>query len=147
MKVILIEEVSGKGKIGDIINVSNGYARNYLFPRKLAEEATPQKLNAAKIRIAAAKHKKDLEKMNADDVVADLEGKTIEIIGKHGDGSRLFGAVTAKEISAALKDTHGYDIDKKKFSVPVIKELGEYDVTVKVYAEASAKIKVIVKDA
>jgi large subunit ribosomal protein L9 len=147
MKVILIEDVAGKGKAGDIVNVNDGYARNFLFPRKLAKEATPQNLNAANIRLAAAKHKKDVEKMSAEEVAKDLEGKTVEVAGKHGDGGRLFGAITAKEIAAAVKEKFGYDIDKKKFNVPTIKELGEYDVSVKVYAEVSTKIKVVVQDA
>jgi len=147
MKVILIENVQGKGNAGDIVNVSDGYARNFLFPRKLAKEATPQNLNAANIRIAAAKHKKEVDKQNAEDIAKELSGATVEIIGKHGDGGRLFGAITAKEVATALKEKYGYDIDKKKFTVPTIKELGEYDVLVKVYAEVSTQIKVVVKDA
>jgi large subunit ribosomal protein L9 len=147
MKVILMEDVQGKGKAGDIVNVSNGYARNFLFPKKLAAEATSQNLNAAQQKINANKHKKAVEKSNAEDVAKELEGATVEVEGKHGEGGRLFGAITAKEIAAALKDKFGYDIDKKKFTVPTIKELGEYDVNVKVYAEVSTNIKVVVKDA
>lgn len=147
MKVILMENVQGKGKAGDIVSVNDGYARNFLFPKKLAKEATPQNLNAAKLRIAAIDHKKAVDKQNAEEVAAELSGAVIKINGKRGDSGRLFGAVTSKEVAAALKEQLGYDIDKKKFTVPTIKELGEYEVTVKVYADTSAKIKVIVEDA
>ncbi|HBU11695.1 MAG TPA: 50S ribosomal protein L9 [Clostridiales bacterium] len=147
MKVILLETVQGKGKTGDIVTVSDGYARNYLFPKKLATEATPQNLNAAKQKIAAAKYKKEVEKENAEEVAKELSGLELHIAAKHGEGGRLFGAVTAKEIAAALKEKAGYDIDKKKFTVPTIKEVGEYEVGVKVYAEISTKIKVVVEDA
>ncbi|MDL2236749.1 50S ribosomal protein L9 [Christensenellaceae bacterium OttesenSCG-928-K19] len=147
MKVILLENVQGKGKAGDIVMVSDGYARNFLFPKKLATEATAQNLNAAKQKIAAAKHKKEVEKENAEEVAKELNGMEIKIAAKHGEGGRLFGAVTAKEIAAALKEKTGYDIDKKKFTVPTIKEVGEYEVAVKVYAEVSTQIKVVVEDA
>lgn len=147
MKVILLEDVSGKGKAGDIVNVSDGYARNFLFPKKLAQEATAGNLNAAKQRLAAKEHKKAVDKQNAQDVAKELNGKTVTIKGKRGDGGKLFGAVTAKEIAAALKDQYGYDIDKKKFTVPTIKELGEYDIPIKLYAEVSTGIKVNVVDA
>jgi large subunit ribosomal protein L9 len=146
MKVILLEAVQGKGKAGDIVNVSNGYARNFLFPRKLAQEATAQNLNAAQIRNAAAKHKKEVDQQNARDVAAELDGAVVNVTGKHGEGGRLFGAITAKEIAAALKDQYGYEIDKKKFTVPTIKELGAYDVHVKLYAEVSVQIRVVVQD-
>ncbi len=146
MKVILNADVAGKGKTGDIVNVSDGYARNFLFPKKLAREATTQNLNAASIKIAAAKHKKDVEKKNAQQLAKDLEGSTLTIAAKRGDGGKLFGAITAKEIAATLKEKYDLEIDKKKFSVPVIKELGEYDISVKIYAEVSTKIKVVVVD-
>lgn len=147
MKVILLENVSGKGKAGDIVTVSDGYARNFLFPRKLAQEATAGNLNAAKQKLKAREHKKAVDKQNAQDVAKELTDKTVTIKGKRGDGGKLFGAVTAKEIAAALKDQYGYDIDKKKFTVPTIKEIGEYTVPVKLYAEVSTKIKVNVVDA
>lgn len=146
MKVILNEDVQGKGIAGDIVNVSNGYARNYLFPRGLAREATPQNLNAASQKIAAAKARREREKKSAQDIAKELEGVEITLAGKHGSGGKLFGAITAKEIAQAIEEKFGYDIDKKKFSVPTIKEVGEYDVGVKVYAEVSTTIKVKVVD-
>ena len=147
MKVILNEDVPGKGAAGDIVNVSDGYARNYLFPRKLAREASAQNLNAANQKIAAAKARRDREKKSAQELAKELEGTRITVPAKRGNGGKLFGAVTAKEIAQAIEQKYGIAIDKKKFSVPVIKELGTNDVQVKVYAEVSTKIQVDVVDA
>lgn len=147
MKVILNDDVPGKGNAGDIVTVSDGYARNYLFPRKLAREANKQNLNAAQQTIAAARHKREKAKKDAQEVARELEGSTVTIKAKRGNGGKLFGAVTAKEVADAIAERYGLEIDKKKFNVPVIKELGEYDVTVKVFAEVSTKIKVEVVDA
>ncbi|MBD5559545.1 MAG: 50S ribosomal protein L9 [Clostridia bacterium] len=147
MKVILNEDVAGKGKAGDIVTVSDGYARNYLFPRKLAREANKANLNAAEQTIAAARHRHEKAKQDAQQVARDLEGSTVTIKAKRGNGGKLFGAVTAKEVADAIADRYGFEIDKKKFNVPVIKELGTYDVSVKVFAEVSTKIKVEVVDA
>lgn len=147
MKVILNEDVPGKGIAGDIVNVSNGYARNYLFPRKLAREATSQNLNAAAQKIAAAKAKRERDKKSAQELAKELEGSTITIAAKRGNGGKLFGAVTAKEVAQAIEDKYGLTIDKKKITVPVIKELGTYEVQVRMYAEVATKIKVEVVDA
>lgn len=147
MKVILNDDVPGKGSAGDIVNVSDGYARNFLFPRKLAREASKQNLNAAQQTIAAAKHKREKAKSDAQQVARELEGSTVTIKAKRGNGGKLFGAVTAKEVADAIADRYGLEIDKKKFNLPVIKEIGVYDVTVKVFAEVSTKIKVEVVDA
>ena len=138
MKVILTEDVKGKGKTGDIVNVSDGYARNFLFPKKLAKQATAQNLNAANIAHAA-------EKQDAKELAERISGMTLTIQAKHGGNGKLFGAITAKEIAAALSKEIGVEIDKKKVSAPNIKELGEYDVSVKVYAEVSTAFKVEVK--
>ena len=128
MKVILNADVKGKGKKGEVVTVSDGYARNYLFPKNLAKEATPQNLNAAKVAQDAAKHRKD---------------KKIQVKAKCGEGTRLFGAVTAAEVAEAIREALGIEVDKKKIALSGgIKELGTYDVTVKIYAEVSAKIKV-----
>lgn len=146
MQVILNEDLPGKGKKGDIIKVSDGYARNYLFPKKLAHEANAANLNSANQKLAAVKHRKETEKKNAQEVAKELEGNTVVVKGKRGNGGKLFGAITAKEIAQAIEDKYGLSIDKKKFTVPVIKEIGVYDVAVKVYAEVSTKIKVQVVD-
>ena len=143
MKVILNADVKGKGKKGEIVNVSDGYARNFLFPKNLAKEATAQNLNAAKVAQDAAKHKKLVEKAEALALAEKLSGKTVQLKAKCGEGNRLFGAVTAAEVAEALKQSMGIEVDKKKIALSGgIKELGTYDVTVKVYAEVSATIKV-----
>lgn len=147
MKVILNEDVKGKGKKGDIVNVSDGYARNFLFPKKLAKEATAENLNAVKIAKEAQKHKKDVEKQSAATTAQQIKGLTVTVLAKTGESGRLFGAITAKEVAASLKEEHGIDIDKRKFVMDHIKETGEYTVQVKVYAEISADLKVIVKEA
>lgn len=146
MKVILTEDVQGKGKAGDIVNVSDGYARNFLFPKKLATQATAQNLNAANIAIAAEKHRKDEEKKDAKVLAERISGMTLTIHAKHGGNGKLFGAITGKEIAAALSEELGETIDKKKVSAPNIKELGEYSVSVKVYAEVSTAFTVEVVD-
>ncbi len=146
MKVILTEDVKGKGKAGEIVNVSDGYARNFLFPKKLAKQATAQNLNAANIAIAAEKHRKDEEKKDAKALAERISGMVLTIPAKHGENGKLFGAITGKEIAAALSAELGEEIDKKKVAAPNIKELGEYDVSVKVYAEVSTAFKVEVVD-
>ncbi len=147
MKVILTQDVKGQGKTGDIVNVSDGYARNFLFPKKLAKEASSQNLNAANIAIAAQKHKKEVEKSDAKELADKMSGMVVTIPVKCGANGKLFGGITAKEVAIALLEEHKIEIDKKKFSVPNIKEIGEYDATVKVYAEINTKIKVVVVDA
>lgn len=143
MKVILNADVKGKGKKGEIVNVSDGYARNFLFPKNLAKEATAQNLNAAKVAQDAAKHKKLVEKAEALALAEKLSGKTVQLKAKCGEGNRLFGAVTAAEVAEALKQDMGIEVDKKKIALSGgIKELGTYDIAVKVYAEVSATIKV-----
>ncbi len=143
MKVILNADVKGKGKKGEVVTVSDGYARNYLFPKNLAKEATPQNLNAAKVAQDAAKHRKLVEKAEALALAEKLSDKKIQVKAKCGEGTRLFGAVTAAEVAEAIQEALGIEVDKKKIALSGgIKELGTYDVTVKIYAEVSAKIKV-----
>ena len=147
MKVILNEDVKGQGKKGEIVNVSDGYARNYLFPKKLAREANAENLNAAKLAKNAVAHKLDVEKQNAMDLAKKMKGLTVTVSAKTGGAGKLFGAITAKEVAKALLDEHGIEIDKRKFVMENIKEIGEYSVQVKVYAEISTNMKVIVKEA
>jgi len=143
MKVILNEDVKGTGKKGDIVNVSDGYARNYLFPRKLAKEASAANLNAAKIAEKAAKHKKEVERQEAIELGNNLRDKVLTVKGKCGEGTRLFGSITSAEIARAIQDTYGIEVDKKKILLSEqIKELGEYTVQVKVYAEMQVPVKI-----
>lgn len=146
MKVILLSDVKGQGKKGEIVNVSDGYARNYLFPRNLAQEATAQNLNSAQVKQEAAAHKKEVEKKNAEQLAKQLENKGISIRAKCGSTGRLFGAITNAEIAEALNEQLGLALDKKKVALQnPIKELGEYTVSVKLYAGVQATIKVKVE--
>ena len=147
MKVILKEDVKGQGKKGEIVNVSDGYARNYLFPRNLAQEATAQNLNSAQVKQEAAAHKKEMEKKNAQEMAKQLENKGVVIKAKCGSTGRLFGAITNAEIAEALNQQTGLELDKKKVVLAnPIKELGEYTVTVKLYAGVQATIGLKVEE-
>ena len=147
MKVILLKDVKGQGKKGEIVNVSDGYARNYLFPRNLAQEATAQNLNSAQVKQEAAAHKKEMEKKNAQEMAKQLENKGVVIKAKCGSTGRLFGAITNAEIAEALNQQTGLELDKKKLVLAnPIKELGEYTVTVKLYAGVQATIGLKVEE-
>lgn len=148
MKVILTEDIKGTGYIGDILSVSDGYARNYLIPHGLAKEATPQNLNIAKQQQKANENRKMLERLSAEDAAKKLSGLKVTITAKCGENNRLFGSVTAKEISDAILRQHGIEIDKKKIVMDDhIKELGEFPMQIKIFAGISANITVIVKAA
>lgn len=142
MKVILNADVKGQGKKGDIIEVSDGYARNFLIKKNLASEATAGAINEANQQKAAELKRKQAEKEEADKTAKALSGKEIIVTVKCGNNGKIFGSVTSKEISEELLK-YGFDIDKKKIVLKEpLKSVGLYDVEVKVYAEISAKIKV-----
>ncbi|ABI69823.1 50S ribosomal protein L9 [Syntrophomonas wolfei] len=145
MKVILIQEVKNLGKAGEIKEVSDGYARNFLIPRGLAEEATKGKVKESEEKKLKMQRKKEKELSEAEKLKEKLQGKTISIKARAGGADRLFGAVTSREISEILQQELGIVIDKKKIELPQpIKQLGEYKVKVKVYPSIQAEIKVIV---
>lgn len=146
MKVLLLKDVKGKGKAGEVINLNEGYARNFIIPNGLGKEADKQTINAVNIKMAADAHRKDVEKAQAKELAKEIEKLSVTIVGKAGANGKFFGAVTGKEISDALKEQHNIDIDKKKVVLKdAIKAAGEYNVTLKVYSEVSATLKVIVK--
>ena len=147
MKVILLSDVKGQGKKGEIVNVSDGYARNFLFPRNLAQEANAQNLNSAQVRQDAAAHKKAVEKKNAEELAAQLADRGVTIQAKCGSTGRLFGAITNAEIAEALSAQTGLDIDKKKVVLQnPIKELGTYTVTLKLDAGVQTNIRLTVQE-
>lgn len=146
MKVVLLEDVKGKGKKGELCNVSDGYARNFLFPKKLAVEADNAALNELKSREEAKAHHKKEEIAVANETAARLNGQTIVINAKAGSGGRLFGAVTSKEIAAEIKAKLGIEIDRKKMNVADIKGFGEYTAEIKLYQGISAKLTVKVTE-
>ncbi len=141
MEVILLQDVKTLGKKNQIVKVSDGYARNFLFPKKLAVEATAVNKNAVEIHNKAEEDKRRYEKARAEEDKSNLEKQTLTIKAK-GSQSKLFGAITSKEIADALEKQSGLSIDKKKISVTNIKTYGEYTAEVKLYPEIAAKITV-----
>ena len=144
MKVILLQDVKKLGKKGDVIEASDGYARNYLFPRKLAEEATANALHVVNAKKENERKKKLAELEAAQKLAAELKGKEVTIDAKAGDNGRLFGAITNKYIAEVINNKFNLSIDKKKIVVNTIKVAGEYEVEVKLYPEVSTKMKVII---
>lgn len=146
MKVILLKDIKGTGKKGDIINASDGHARNFLFPRGLAKVATDGNVSAL------SHQKKSADKKSAEDLAAaqalatKIEAIELKFVTQAGDGGRLFGSITSKEIASTLKKEHGIAIDKKKIVMDgPIKVLGTEEIKVKVYPKVSAKLKVKVE--
>lgn len=144
MKVILLKDVKKIGKKGDVINTSDGYARNYLFPRKLAEEATDANLHILNNKIENERKQKLAEIEAAQKVANELKGKEIKINTKIGENGKLFGAITSKDIAQEIKDQYKVEVDKKKIVMDTIKVAGEYEIEVKLYPEVSTKMKVII---
>ncbi len=148
MKVILNADVKGQGKKGQIVNVSDGYARNFLFPKNLAKEATADNLNAAKIKEAADIARLAREKAAAEDLAKKLSELVVEVRAKAGSNGRLFGSITATDISDALKKQHKIEIDRHKIVLEDnIKQFGTYEVKAKLYSEVSGKLRVKVCEA
>ena len=148
MKVILQQDVKGKGKKGQTIEVSDGYARNYLLPRKLALEATPDNLNAYNIKEKACLAQIEREKDQARDTGRQLEGTTVRISARSGGAGKLFGAVTSKEIADALSQQCGITVEKNKIvQNEPIKTFGSFPVKVRLGYEVSANITVEVSEA
>ena len=146
MKVILTQDVKGKGKKGEIKNVSDGFAKNFLLPQKMAVEATAANLNAAKGKQESIQYHKDMEEENAKKLAEKIAQISLNISAKAGENGKLFGSVTSKELSEILKKEHGFDIDKRKFVLPDgIKSEGTYTVDIKLHPGIVAKLKVTVK--
>ena len=147
MKVILTQDVKNLGKKGEMVSTSDGYARNFLFPRKLAIEANAQAMTELKNREDSQNHKIKVEKENATQAAAKLNGKTIKITAKAGQGGRLFGSITSKQVAEEIKKQYKIDIDKRKVVLECdIKEFGTYSAEVKLYSGISAKIDVQVSE-
>ncbi|MCI5652298.1 MAG: 50S ribosomal protein L9 [Ruminococcus bromii] len=148
MKVVLLTDVKGVGKKGELINASDGYARNFLLPRKLAKEANAQAMNELKNAEASKAYKIKSETEEAQRASDALSGKIVRITGKAGQGGRLFGSVTAKEIAQEIKKQFGFEIDKRKINLDGdIKAFGTYQFEIKLYAGITAKLSVSVTEA
>ena len=144
MKVILKQDVKGLGKKGELVNASDGYARNYLFPRNLAGEANAQAINEMKNLEASKKHKLETELENAKQTANKLEGKNVKVYAKAGQNGKLFGSVSVKEVSEAVKKQYGIDADKKKISMDDVKSYGTYEAVLKLAQGVTAKFYVVV---
>ena len=148
MKVILQQDVKGQGKKGQLIEASDGYARNFLLPRKLAVPATAENLNTMKQQEKAKKAQQAAEKAEAEATAKKLEGIMVKVAAKAGEGGRLFGAVTAKEVSEALAAQHGINIAKTKIVMDEpIKSCGGYQLKCKLGYEVTGTVNVVVTEA
>ena len=145
MRVILCADVKGQGKKDQIVEVSDGYARNFLFPKKLAIPADSKAINDVKNKEAAKQPKVDVEIQQAKDLAKKLESIVVVFEYAAGPDKKLYGSVTAKDIAEELKKKHGIDIDKRKITLAEpIKSFGEFKADVKLYSEVSGKINVLV---
>ena len=141
MKVILLEDVKNVGKRDDVVNVSDGYARNFLFPRKWAMEATPGAAKEVERKRAAQRQREMERRQEADRRAASLRGKVITVRTRCGSQGRLYGSVTAAEVAAALKEQYGLDMDKRKIELAeTVRTVGDSQVTLKLYPEITAKM-------
>ncbi|MBE6699093.1 MAG: 50S ribosomal protein L9 [Ruminococcaceae bacterium] len=146
MKVIFLTDVKGQGKKNQVVEVSDGYAKNFLIPRKLAKPADAQSLNDVKVKAEALEYRIATEKKEAQELAAKLKEIVVVINAPGGSDSRLYGSITSKDISDALKSAHGIDIDKRKISLAdPIKAYGTYQADVKLYTEVTGKITVRVE--
>lgn len=143
MKVILLQDVKSLGKKGEIVNVSDGYARNYVLPKKLGVEANSSNMNDLKLQKANADKVAQEQLESAQQLAALLETKEVVLKMKAGEGGRAFGSVSSKEISAAAKTQCGLELDKKKIQLSeAIKAFGVYEVSVKLHTKVTGKLKV-----
>ena len=146
MKVMLVQDVKNLGKKGEIKEVTDGYARNYLIPKGLAEEATPARLKESEEIRQRQERKKSKEENKARRIQAQIDGKTISIKAKTGGGEKLFGAVTSREVAETLSQEFGVQVDRKKIELgEPIKHLGKYPVQIKIYPGIQAELQVSVE--
>ncbi len=145
MKVIMLKDVKGTGRANDVVEVNDGFARNFLIPKGFAQEATAQNLNRSNQQRSLQVHRKNMERAEALELAKKLEGVRVEVTAKAGKDGRLFGSVTAGDIADALKKKR-IEVDKKRIELDApIKQAGETQVSIRVYADTTAKITVAVK--
>ena len=145
MKVILLKDIKGTGKKDQIIEASDGFARNFLFPKGLAREASATNLNAIANAKSAAKHREDVERAAAQETAKKLAGKTIRITARGAEGGRLYGSVTSQEIAAALEKQYGVKVEKRRIEVSNIRNAGTFTANVWLYAGITAEMSVQVE--
>ena len=144
MDVILKADVKGLGKKGEKVKASDGYARNFLFPKGLAVEANAQSLTELRNREQSNQHKIDMEVAAANNSKAKLQGKVVKITAKAGNNGKLFGSVTSKEVAAEITKQYGVKVDKRKITMDDIKNFGSYKIDVKLYTNIVAEMTVMV---
>ncbi|MEG2295685.1 MAG: 50S ribosomal protein L9 [Oscillospiraceae bacterium] len=144
MKVILKEDIQGTGKKGELKEVSDGYAHNFLLKKGLALEATPKALSEYHSKKSSSDHHHEMERAAAQKEADDLKDKIIKIIAKSGSNGKLFGSVTAKEIAEQVKKTLGVSIDKRKIILDDIKNYGTYTAEIKLYKGITTRIQIVV---
>lgn len=148
MKIILLQDEKKLGKKGDIIEASEGYARNYILPKKIGVEATPKNMNDLKLQKANSEKIAQEQLDAAKALAAELESKIVVVKIKAGEGGKAFGAVSGKEIVTALKEQHNIEVDKKKLQLPEsLKNFGSYEVSVKLHPQVTGKVTVKVTEA
>lgn len=146
MKVILLQDIKGTGKKDQILEISDGYARNYLLPRKLAREATTEALNSIERAKSADKHREEVRRAEAEQQARDLKGKVVQLSVRGGENGKIYGSVTNDQIAAALKEQLGVDVDKRKIEVEEpIKNAGQAFINLKLMAGVSTRMIVNVK--
>ena len=146
MKVILLQDIKGSGKKDQIIEASDGFARNYLIPRKLAKEATAEVLNSIEKSKAADRHREEVRRNEAEARSRELKGKVIQLTVRGGENGKLYGAVTSEQIAAAIKEQYGFEIDRRKIEMEEsIRTAGQSFVTLKLFTGVSVRMIVNVK--
>ena len=148
MKIILLQDEKKLGKKGDVIEASEGYARNYILPKKIGVEATPKNMNDLKLQKANSEKIAQEQLDAAKTLAAELESKIVIVKIKAGEGGKAFGSVSSKEVVAALKEQHNIEIDKKKLQLPEnLKNFGSYEVAVKLHPQVTGKLTIKVTEA
>ncbi|MEG1548280.1 MAG: 50S ribosomal protein L9 [Clostridia bacterium] len=143
MKLLLLQDVKGTGKTGQVVTVSDGYAHNFLIPKGMAAPADANNINAANIKLSAKQHQLKVARDNAEKLASDMSGLTVKIVAKAGANGKLFGSIGANEIAEGLKCQYGIEVDKKKIRLDEpIKSLGMIEVTAHMYERTDAKFKV-----
>ena len=146
MKVVLEQDVKGTGKKGEVVNVSDGYARNFLLPRKMASPADASAVNAMNIQKSAAQHRKFEAGVKARELAKKLDNAMVKVPVRVGENGKMFGTVSGKEVAAAIQEQLGLEVDKKKISIDTVRSTGEYVAKLSLFEEVKANFKVIVEE-
>ena len=146
MKVVLEQDVKGTGKKGEVVNVSDGYARNFLLPRKMASPADASAVNAMNIQKSAAQHRKFEAGVKARELAKKLDNAMVKVPVRVGENGKMFGTVSGKEVAAAIEEQLGLAVDKKKISIDTVRSTGEYVAKLSLFEEVKANLKVIVEE-